>query len=206
MRYMAVRRPTFRHPTQSSPLDQKADETGPLVQHVIELTKGTRSRSSIRTVLSRLKRLGTVKQEQRYGEYRLLARVRPVRRGEEARSGRDLSQRDVRPRTIRTSFGTDGYTSARRDWSSCVKITEVITVAGSAFLTMCERSTRVFMGLDLRSNSLRLPASAWLRRDEDFASGTQRSQAALKPYVRRSVVKQFEVLIACPKKHGSSNT
>ena len=44
---------------------------GPLVQHVIELTKSTRSRSSVRTVLSRLKRLGTVKQERRYGEYRL---------------------------------------------------------------------------------------------------------------------------------------
>ena len=91
-----------------SALSKNPMKLGPLVRHVIELTKSTRSRSSVRTVLSRLKRLGTVKQERRYGEYRLTTRVRPVRRGEGARSGRDLSQRDVRPRTIRTSFGTRG--------------------------------------------------------------------------------------------------
>ena len=79
-----------------SALSKNPMKLGPLVQHVIEFTKGTRSRSSIRTVLSRFKRLGTVKQEQRYGEYRLTTRVRPVRRGDEGHSGMDLSQRDVR--------------------------------------------------------------------------------------------------------------
>jgi DNA-binding transcriptional ArsR family regulator len=78
-----------------SALTKKPMKLGPLVQQVIELTKSTRSRSSIRTVLSRLKRLGTVKQEQPYGEYRLTTRVRS-------------SQREVRPRTTRTSFGTRG--------------------------------------------------------------------------------------------------
>jgi hypothetical protein len=78
------------------------------------------------------------------------------------------------------------YTSAQRGWSSCVEMTEATTVPGGVFLTMCERSTRVSMALDLRSNSPRLPGSARLRRDEDFASGMQRSRAALKPSVTQA--------------------
>jgi predicted transcriptional regulator len=57
-----------------SALTKKPMKLGPLVQHVIELTKATRSRSSIRTVLSRLKDQGTVKQDRRWGEYRLARR------------------------------------------------------------------------------------------------------------------------------------
>jgi predicted transcriptional regulator len=41
-------------------------------------TKSTRSRSAIRTVLSRLKKQGTVKQDRRSGEYRPARRVRAV--------------------------------------------------------------------------------------------------------------------------------
>jgi lambda repressor-like predicted transcriptional regulator len=63
-----------------SALTKKPMKLGPLVQHVIEFTKGTRSRSSIRTVLSRLKRLGTVEQDRRWGAYHLVRYTRPMRR------------------------------------------------------------------------------------------------------------------------------
>jgi predicted transcriptional regulator len=68
-----------------SALSKKAMKPGPLLQHVNKLIRGTRSRGTITTVLRRLKKEGTVKQEQRYGEYRLLRRVRQVRRGKSVR-------------------------------------------------------------------------------------------------------------------------
>jgi len=64
-----------------SALTKKKRKLGPLVQHVNKSTTSTRSRGTIRTVLSGLKKEGTVKQEQRYGEYRLVRRVRLVRQG-----------------------------------------------------------------------------------------------------------------------------
>jgi predicted transcriptional regulator len=64
-----------------STLTKKPMKLGPLVQHVTKSTKGTRSRSSIRTVLSRLTKQGIVEQEQKYGKYRLVRRVRAGRRG-----------------------------------------------------------------------------------------------------------------------------
>jgi DNA-binding transcriptional ArsR family regulator/predicted transcriptional regulator len=77
-----------------SALKKRPMKLGPLVQHVIALTKSTRSRSSIRTVLSRLKKQGTVKQERQWGEYRLVRRMRSVRRGESAqRKASDKARR-----------------------------------------------------------------------------------------------------------------
>jgi lambda repressor-like predicted transcriptional regulator len=75
-----------------SALTKKPMKLGPLVQHVIELTKATRSRSSIRTVLSRLKDQGTVKQDRRWGEYRLGRRSR-LDRGREGTQRRRGSSR-----------------------------------------------------------------------------------------------------------------
>jgi predicted transcriptional regulator len=63
-----------------STLTKKPMKLGPLVQHVTKSTRGTRSRSSIRTVLSRLTKQGIVEQEQKYGKYRLVRRVRAARR------------------------------------------------------------------------------------------------------------------------------
>jgi penicillinase repressor len=64
-----------------SALSKKPMKLGLLVQHVNKSTN--RSRGTIRTVLSRLIKQGTVKQEQKYGgEYRL---VRRMRRGESVR-------------------------------------------------------------------------------------------------------------------------
>jgi predicted transcriptional regulator len=54
-----------------SALTKKPMKLGRLVQHVIKSTKGTRSRATIRTVLSRLAKQGTIKQNRRWGEYRL---------------------------------------------------------------------------------------------------------------------------------------
>jgi lambda repressor-like predicted transcriptional regulator len=59
-----------------SALTKKTMKLGPLVQHVNRLTKSNRSRGTIRTVLSRLIKQGTVKQDRRYGEYRLTPRMR----------------------------------------------------------------------------------------------------------------------------------
>jgi hypothetical protein len=68
-----------------SALTKKPLKLGALVQHVIKLTKGTRSRSSIRTVLSRLKDQGTVKQDRPWGEGRLGRRPRLGRASAERR-------------------------------------------------------------------------------------------------------------------------
>ena len=57
-----------------SALTNKPMKLGPLVQHVNKSTKVTRSQSAIRTVLSRLKKEGTVKQDRRWGEYRIVRR------------------------------------------------------------------------------------------------------------------------------------
>jgi hypothetical protein len=62
-----------------SALTKKPMKLGPLVQHVIKLTKGTRSRGAIRTVLSRLVEQGAIKQDRRWGEYRLVRRMRALR-------------------------------------------------------------------------------------------------------------------------------
>jgi hypothetical protein len=50
-----------------SALTKKPMKLGSLIQHVNKLTKSTRSRSTIRTVLSRLKEEGTINQD-RHGE------------------------------------------------------------------------------------------------------------------------------------------
>jgi hypothetical protein len=68
-----------------SALTKQTMKLGPLVQRVNKSTKSTRSRSTITTVLSRLKKQGMVKQDRRGGEYRLAGRVRPVRGRESAR-------------------------------------------------------------------------------------------------------------------------
>jgi lambda repressor-like predicted transcriptional regulator len=65
-----------------SALTKKTMKLGPLVQHVNKSTKSTRSRSTITTVLSRLKKQGTVKQDRRSGEYRLTPRARRARKRE----------------------------------------------------------------------------------------------------------------------------
>ena len=65
-----------------SALTKKGMKLGPLVQRVNKSTKSTRSRGTIRTVLRRLVKEGTVKQDRRWGEYRL---VRHVRAREEER-------------------------------------------------------------------------------------------------------------------------
>ena len=59
-----------------SALTKKTMKLGPLVQHVNKSTKSARSRSTIRTVLARLKKQGTVKQGRLGGEYRLVRRGR----------------------------------------------------------------------------------------------------------------------------------
>jgi predicted transcriptional regulator len=64
-----------------STLTKKPMKLGALVQHVTKSTRGTRSRSSIRTVLSRLTKQGIAEQEQKYGKYRLVRRVRAARCG-----------------------------------------------------------------------------------------------------------------------------
>jgi hypothetical protein len=79
-----------------SALTKKTMKLGPLVQHVNRSTKSTRSRGTIRTVLSRLIKQGTVKQDRRGGEYRLAGRARTVRGRralavEEARHGKGAS-------------------------------------------------------------------------------------------------------------------
>jgi hypothetical protein len=63
-----------------SALTKKPMKLGSLVQHVNKLTKSTRARGTISTVLSRLEKQGTVKQDRRGGEYRLAPSVRAVRR------------------------------------------------------------------------------------------------------------------------------
>jgi predicted transcriptional regulator len=68
-----------------SALSKKPMKLGLLVQHVNQSTRSARSQGTIRTVLSRLKTQGMVKQEQRWCEYRLVRRVRLVRRGESVR-------------------------------------------------------------------------------------------------------------------------
>jgi hypothetical protein len=65
-----------------SALIKKAMKLGPLVQHVNKSTKSARSRGTITAVLSRLVKEGTVKQQQRYGPYRLVRRAHPECRGE----------------------------------------------------------------------------------------------------------------------------
>ncbi len=59
-----------------SALTKKAMKLGPLIHQVNKLTKTTRSQSTIRTVLSRLKEEGKVKQDRPLGEYRLARSVR----------------------------------------------------------------------------------------------------------------------------------
>jgi lambda repressor-like predicted transcriptional regulator len=68
-----------------SALRKKAMKVGPLVQHVNKLTTSARSRGTITSVLRGLEKQGTVKQEQKYGEYRLVRRVHLMRRGESVR-------------------------------------------------------------------------------------------------------------------------
>jgi lambda repressor-like predicted transcriptional regulator len=67
-----------------SALSKKRMKLGHLVQRVIKSTKGTRSRGSIRTVLSRLKKEGTVKHDRLRSEYCLSA----ARRGRGTRNRR----------------------------------------------------------------------------------------------------------------------
>jgi hypothetical protein len=74
-----------------SALRKKAMKFGPLVKHVNKSTASTRSRRTIRDVLNGLRKQGTVEQERRYGEYRLVRRVRLVRRGERVRREEILS-------------------------------------------------------------------------------------------------------------------
>jgi hypothetical protein len=62
-----------------STLTKKTMKLGPLVRHVNKSTKSIRSRGTISTVLSRLKKQGTVKQDRRGGEYRLAGRVHAAR-------------------------------------------------------------------------------------------------------------------------------
>jgi lambda repressor-like predicted transcriptional regulator len=64
-----------------SALSKRPMKVGALVRHVNKLTTSTISRGAIGNVLSRLKKEGTVKQEQPYGEYRLARRVRPGANG-----------------------------------------------------------------------------------------------------------------------------
>ncbi|MGD0421294.1 MAG: hypothetical protein ABSA68_17235 [Xanthobacteraceae bacterium] len=52
--------------------EKKTMKLGLLVQHVNKSTKSTRSQSTIRAVLARLKKQGTVKQDRWGGEYRLV--------------------------------------------------------------------------------------------------------------------------------------
>jgi predicted transcriptional regulator len=59
-----------------SALTKKTMKLGPLIERVNKLTKSTRSRSTIRSVLARLKKQGTVKQDRPGDEYRLVQRVR----------------------------------------------------------------------------------------------------------------------------------
>jgi predicted transcriptional regulator len=59
-----------------SALTKKAMKLGLLVHRVNKLTKTARSQSTIRTVLSRLKEEGKVKQDRPLGEYRLARSVR----------------------------------------------------------------------------------------------------------------------------------
>jgi hypothetical protein len=61
-----------------SALTKKPMKLGPLVQHVIKSTKGDRSRGTIRTVLSWLIKQGAIKQDRRWGEYRLIRRMRAL--------------------------------------------------------------------------------------------------------------------------------
>src|SRR5205823_6658039 len=68
-----------------SALRKKPMKLGPLVQHVNQSATSTRTRRTIRDVLYGLRKQGTVKQEQRYGEYRLVRPVRLVRRGQSVR-------------------------------------------------------------------------------------------------------------------------
>jgi hypothetical protein len=90
-------------------LSKRAMRLGPLVQNINKSTNISRSRGTIATVLTRLKREGTVKQDHRGGEYRLARRKPPVRRGERVRGGSDLRQpalgeKEVPPSTIGSSF------------------------------------------------------------------------------------------------------
>jgi hypothetical protein len=62
-----------------SALTKKTMKLGALVQRVNRSTKSTRSQGTIRTVLSRLIKQGTVKQDRRGGEYRLARRARSGR-------------------------------------------------------------------------------------------------------------------------------
>jgi hypothetical protein len=68
-----------------SALSKKPMKLASLVQYVNKSTTSARSRGTIRDVLFRLKKQGTVEKERRYGEYRLVRRVRLVRRGESVR-------------------------------------------------------------------------------------------------------------------------
>ena len=74
-----------------SALTKKPMKLGPLVQHVNKSTKSTRSRGTISTVLRRLKKQGTVKQDRPRGEYRLAGRVRAVR-GRESTARRNCAR------------------------------------------------------------------------------------------------------------------
>ena len=71
-----------------SALTKKTMKLGPLVQRVNKSTKSTRSRGTIRTVLRRLVKEGTVKQDRRWGEYRLVRRVRARQEERMQRGGR----------------------------------------------------------------------------------------------------------------------
>jgi hypothetical protein len=68
-----------------SALTKKTMKLGSLVQHVNKLTRSTRSRGTISTVLSRLEKQGTVKQDRWGGEYRLAPSVRALWGGQKDR-------------------------------------------------------------------------------------------------------------------------
>jgi lambda repressor-like predicted transcriptional regulator len=93
-----------------SALTKKTMKLGALVQRVKKLTKSTRSRSTIRTVLFRLKEEGTIKQDRRGGEYRLAPSVRAVRRRESTARRKGFVKEPPRPtvpsrRRARTKSG-----------------------------------------------------------------------------------------------------
>jgi predicted transcriptional regulator len=60
-------------------LSKQAMRLGPLIQHINKSTNISRSRGTVTTVLRRLKKEGTVKQDRSRGEYRLARRLRAGR-------------------------------------------------------------------------------------------------------------------------------
>jgi lambda repressor-like predicted transcriptional regulator len=79
-----------------SALRKKPMKLASLVQYVNKSTTSARSRGTIRDVLSRLRKEGTVEKERRYGEYRLVRRARLVRRGREGAAAPAAAPRSSR--------------------------------------------------------------------------------------------------------------